>query len=101
MRSRYSAYALGLTSYVQTTTHPGGPNFEADTALWTAGIEAFSRGTRFQTLTISEHTEQGEQAWVTFDAGLTQGDQDASFSERSYFERIDGCWLYKNGVRNR
>jgi SEC-C motif domain protein len=97
MRSRFAAYALGLVTYVQRTTHPDGPNFEADTAAWADGIVAFAQSTRFQTLSIIEHTQDGDTATVTFRAGLEQAGQDASFTERSTFARVNGVWLYQEG----
>jgi SEC-C motif-containing protein len=99
MRSRYAAYALGLVDYVVATTHPGGPQLEADEAAWRASLEAFCRGTRFETLEILEASEAGEEGWVTFRAGLSQGGADASFSERSRFLKVDGRWLYFSGER--
>jgi len=97
MRSRFAAYALGLVDYIQRTTHPDGPHHQDDRDVWAASILAFSQGTRFQTLVISEHSQQGDRAWVTFRAGLNQAGQDASFTERSGFERVDGAWLYRDG----
>ncbi len=99
MRSRYSAYALGLVEYIQATTHPGGPHFETDSEAWARSIRVFSEGTHFRSLAITDHGEEDDQGWVTFTAGLEQAGQDAGFTERSTFERIDGRWLYRDGER--
>ncbi len=36
-------------------------------------------------------------AQVTFVAHLHQGEHDATFTEKSYFEKILGKWLYRGG----
>jgi len=41
--------------------------------------------------------EKGLFATVTFVAHLSQNQQDASFTEKSYFEKVNGKWLYLNG----
>ena len=100
MRSRYAAYALGDSAYIMATTHPDGPHFVADTAAWTAQLDAFSAATRFKGLRILECVggeADDAEGWVTFRAELTQGGQDASFTERSRFEKVDGRWAYRSG----
>jgi SEC-C motif-containing protein len=93
MRSRYCAYALGLTDYILKTTHPDSDHFRADTALWRQSVTAFCDGTEFVGLDILESGED----YVTFRARLTQGGNDASFVERSTFARSDGRWAYFAG----
>jgi len=84
MRSRYSAYALGLVDYILLTQ-----------TLSTAReqLSAFCKKTEFRGLEIlsveSEH--------VTFRATLFQGDIDVSFTERSLFKKRGGRWLYVQG----
>ena len=101
MRSRFAAYALGLTDYIMATTAPSGPQFQADTAAWVADIERFSRRTRFQGLAILDASAvEGPEATVTFRATLEQNGEDASFTERSTFVRgSDGRWRYHSGTR--
>ena len=97
MRSRYAAYALGLTDYVMDTTSPDGPRFEPDRRLWALSIEEFSRGTRFDGLAILGSGADGDAGWVRFRAVLARGERDASFEERSRFIRREGRWLYVSG----
>ena len=97
MRSRFSAYALGLVDYVLATTHPDGPNWEDDRAEWAAGVAAFSRSTSFDGLEILSSGEGEREAFVTFRATLSQEGRDASFTERNRFLREDGRWLYHSG----
>jgi len=98
MRSRYSAYALGLKDYIIETTHPGSPLFQPDFDEWKKEIIKFSETTDFNQLEILDFTEGEPFSSVTFAAHLTKGKRKASFTEKSYFERIHGRWLYRNGV---
>lgn len=97
MRSRYCAYALGLVDYIMDTTHPEHPDYSTDKVRWKADLEAFSGHTRFDQLKIRDSTDGEQTATVTFTAFLRQADHDASFTEKSTFEKIDGKWLYKFG----
>ncbi len=52
MRSRYSAYALGLSDYIINTTHPDNPDYNEDTKQWREEIDIFSRYTQFEKLEV-------------------------------------------------
>ena len=97
MRSRYSAYVLDLPEYVINTTHPASPQYCADRSLWTKKITDFSKNSSFERLEVLDFKERGTLAIVTFVAHLSQGGKDATFTEKSYFERIKGRWFYRNG----
>ncbi len=90
MRSRYSAYALGLVDYIIATTHPQNPNYQQDKQKWRREILAFSQGTRFLGLEILE--AKGDT--VTFRAILEGG---ASFTEKSRFQQVEESWFYLSG----
>ena len=94
MRSRYSAYALGLAPYILDTTDPDGPHARADRAAWAADVLRFCEGTRFVGLEVLEASADGDAGRVRFRATLEQGGQDASFEEDSLFRRIEGRWVY-------
>jgi len=93
MRSRYSAYTFGLSDYIIDTTHPDHPQFLKDRDVWKRDIDRFSKITTFEKLEILDSSD----ATVTFRAHLTQGGKDASFTEKSLFEKVNGRWLYKSG----
>lgn len=97
MRSRYAAYALCMPDYIIHTTHPKNPQFCHDKEDWAGKISAFSVQTEFKDLEILEFQEEGSFATVTFIAYLVQNEQDASFKEKSYFEKVKGRWLYRRG----
>ncbi len=94
MRSRYSAYKLGLVDYIMKTTHPDGPRFQADTAAWKHDIEAFSKHTHFAGLQILSASEDK----VMFRATLFANSQDVSYTEISVFRQHNGHWKYFSGA---
>ena len=98
MRSRYSAYALNLPSYIMDTTHPGNPSYQTDRRAWAQSISQFSLNTSFEKLEILDFQDHGHTATVTFTAHLTQNDKDVTFTEKSIFEKVNGKWLYKSGT---
>ena len=97
MRSRYAAYALCLPDYIIRTTHPASPQFCHDIAEWTQKISKFSLHTEFKDLEILEFQDGSSFATVTFVAHLLQDKKDVSFTEKSYFEKVKGKWLYHSG----
>jgi SEC-C motif-containing protein len=99
MRSRYAAYAKGLTSYIQDTTDPEGSHFQQDRAAWTRDLVDFCTKTRFLGLTLLETPPpQHNTGTVTFRVTLKQGEKDVSFTEQSRFRNVDGRWLYTDGA---
>jgi SEC-C motif-containing protein len=93
MRSRYSAYALGLSRYIIATTHPHNHVFVADTQKWAMELDDYSQNETFVNLVIIDTTQDEHKAFVTFCATLGSG----TFTEKSLFEKINGIWLYKSG----
>lgn len=93
MRSRYSAYVLNLADYIVATTHPASPNYSENKFAWKRSIAAFSKSSSFHKLEILDSRENT----VTFTAYLSQEDHDATFTERSYFEKIGNQWFYRYG----
>ncbi|MBA3815177.1 MAG: peptide deformylase [Parachlamydiaceae bacterium] len=97
MRSRYTAYVLNIPEYIVATTHPASPQFSDNKFSWKRSISQFSRNSTFQKLEILDFKENKALAAVTFTAYLSQDNRDATFTERSYFEKIDNHWFYRNG----
>jgi SEC-C motif-containing protein len=95
MRSRYSAFALGLVGYLTDTLgadHPDRGDPEAGRALSRA-----MTGHRFLGLTIVEATADGDRGTVLFRARIFARGADRSFTERSRFRREGGGWRYEGG----
>jgi len=97
MRSRYAAYVLNLSDYIIATTHPGSPYYQDNRAAWRRNLTQFSEGSTFHKLEILDFQEDGDLAMVTFVAYLSQGEEDATFTEKSYFQKVKGKWLYLRG----
>jgi peptide deformylase len=97
MRSRFSAYALNLPDYIIATTHPASPQYSENKFAWRRSISQFSRKSVFHRLEILDFKENKRVASVAFTAYLSQNREDATFSEKSYFEKINKRWYYLGG----
>ena len=91
MRSRYSAYVLGLRDYLVASWHPSTRPvpFELDA----------TPGLRWLGLEVRRHAQLGtETAVVEFVARYRSGGAPAvRLHEASRFERVEGRWLYVDG----
>lgn len=97
MRSRYSAYALGLIDYIVITTHPEHADCSLDAEQWKRELHHFCQETRFDGLKVLDFTAGDEVSYVTFTAYVRQFNRDVSFTEKSLFIKENGKWLYKSG----
>lgn len=90
MRSRYSAFALGLETYLLATWHPG-------TRPAALELDATPRP-HWIGLTIKSHTRlDDDHATVEFIARYKLNGRAFKLHETSRFERVDGRWLYVDG----
>ena len=99
MRSRYCAYALNKADNIIATTHPANPGYEENKTTWKLSISKFSKKYSFDGLEILDFQEKEGEGVVTFCAHLSYNNADASFKEKSYFEKKEGKWLYLYGER--
>ncbi|MGZ3633179.1 MAG: peptide deformylase [Parachlamydiaceae bacterium] len=97
MRSRYVAYVLNLPDYIIATTHPGSPYYQDNRTTWKRNLAQFSERSTFHKLEILDFQENGDSAMVVFVAYLSQGEEEATFTEKSYFQKVKGKWLYLRG----
>jgi SEC-C motif-containing protein len=90
MRSRYSAYVLGLEDYLLATWHPSTRPIALDLdtppcAQWLG-------------LAVKSHTQQDEtHATVEFVARYKLNGRAFKLHETSRFEKVGGRWLYVDG----
>lgn len=93
MRSRYSAFALGLTSYIRDTTHP-----VQQAGLDMNDISHWSRSNRWLGLEIHDSgtlRPRPPQESVEFTARyLDSTGQEHRHHERSQFVRFKGRWYF-------
>ena len=90
MRSRYSAFVLGLEAYLLVTWHP-------DTRPAGLELDATPRP-QWLGLVIKSHTLLDDShATVEFVARYKLNGRAFKLHETSRFERLDGRWLYVDG----
>ncbi|NML15585.1 YchJ family protein [Azohydromonas caseinilytica] len=89
MRSRYSAFVLGLREYLLDTWHPG---------TRPATLEPNEPGLRWLGLQVKRHEVlDPDHARVEFVARSKLGGRAHRLHELSRFVREDGRWLYVDG----
>lgn len=93
MRSRYSAYVLGLTDYVHATWHTG-----TRPPLNELTLEADDLAIKWLGLDVKMHAANGDEATVEFVARSKVGGRAHRLHEVSRFVREDGRWFYVDGV---
>lgn len=90
MRSRYSAYVLGLMPYVAATWHastrPAVAELTHDASVKWLGLD------------VRKHVANGDEATVEFVARSKSAGRAHRLHEISRFVREDGCWFYLDGV---
>ena len=91
MRSRYSAFALGLSDYLMRTLAKDHADKNADPN------EFIQRGVRYMGLKILETRTDGDIGHVTFHARLFRSGMNRSFTEASVFVKENGAWRYASG----
>ena len=90
MRSRYSAFVLGLEDYLRATWHPG-------TRPAALELDA-TPPTQWLGLTVKSHIPlDASHATVEFVARYKLNGRAFRLHETSRFERVDGRWLYVDG----
>jgi len=89
MRSRYSAFVLGLSDYLLRTWHP---------ATRPESLEPFPAQLRWLGLEV-RHTQvlDADHAVVAFVARSKLAGRAQRLHETSRFEQIDGVWYYVDG----
>ena len=98
MRSRFSAYALGLTDYIMETTDPDGPQWQSDRLRWQSDLSRFSKAYNFVGLAILSHETVEHTGTVSFRATLNKDGAVELLIEKSRFSWVSDQWLYHSGV---
>ena len=91
MRSRYTAYALGDAAHLRRTWHPDHRPVEVplDRSVTWLGLEI---------LEVEGGRPLDAAGVVAFAARYDPGSGPAVMRERSRFGRVDGAWVYIDGV---
>ncbi|MGL4667038.1 MAG: YchJ family protein [Saezia sp.] len=90
MCSRYTAYVFKLSAYLLDTWHP---QTRPET------LEDDESSPKWLGLTIHNHQQQdGTHATVEFTARYSINGKAHRMHESSTFEKLNGCWYYRDGV---
>ncbi len=92
MRSRYSAFVLGLGEYLVHSWHPA--HLGGLTAAELSRIDTHWDGLE---IIASQGGPQDETGMVEFKAWFLEGDKRHCLHERSRFVRYQGRWVYTEG----
>jgi SEC-C motif-containing protein len=90
MRSRFSAFALGLDGYLLTSWHPATRPAELD-------LDPDLTWRRLQIVDTVAGGPEDATGVVEFRASYRGPDGAGLLHERSRFERVDGRWVYRDG----
>ena len=92
MRSRYSAFALGLAPYLLGTWHPS-------TRPRVLSLDDDVRWRRLQIVDTARGGPEDAEGVVEFRAAFRADDRAQVLHERSRFSRDRGRWAYVDGVQ--
>ena len=99
MRSRFSAFALGLGPYLVDTLATGHPDRALPRETLERELSRVRVTQRFTGLWILHATRgEAERGQVLFHARVFEDGRDRSFVELSDFVREAGAWRYASGV---
>lgn len=90
MRSRYSAFAAGLASYLLATWHPATRPASLD-------LDASVRWTALAVLATEGGGPEDRRGTVEFRASFVEDGRERSLHEVSRFRRDEGRWQYVRG----
>ncbi len=90
MRSRFTAFALGLPEYLLASWHP-------DTRPASLQLDGETRWRRLQLVDTVAGGPADETGIVEFRASYRSPDGGGVLHERSRFTRVDGSWRYVDG----
>lgn len=98
MRSRYSAFVLGLGAYLYDTLATSHPDRAADRETAARELSRIRERQRFMGLRILHASSEDAEGEVLFVARIFEKGVDRSFAELSRFVREDGVWRYESGI---
>jgi len=95
MRSRYSAYKLGLADYLFTTTHPvkQSTHLRQSISDWAEQVEFY----RLEILSSWRGQASDKIGKIEFIAHYRQQNQELQLRELSRFKRYRKQWVYLDG----
>lgn len=98
MRSRFTAFALGLGGYLVKTLAASHPDLQLKREELIAGLSRANLEQRFVGLRILHTMQEDTRGEVLFFAKIYTRGADASFAELSEFTKENGAWRYASGL---
>jgi SEC-C motif domain protein len=98
MRSRFSAFALGLGAYLLDTLATTHPDRDSARDAVERELSRVRERQRFRRLEILHSSSSGDEGEVLFFAAIFEKGDDRSFAELSRFVREEGAWRYASGI---
>ena len=100
MRSRFTAFALGLTDYLLSSVHRTGPLWRDDTDPWRAELDDYCRQTSFRNLEITHTAESDDDGFaeVAYQYEMETAGRSAVQTAHSRFKKQDGRWAWYDDV---
>lgn len=95
MRSRYSAFVLGLVDYLVETTHPDNraKNLKEEIAFTCKALV----WTKLEILSLWQGGENDKVGKVLFRASFVEKDKVGVHEEHSRFKKFGKVWMYLDG----
>lgn len=89
LEARYQAFLNGDVDFIVESHHPENrKNLERD------ALEAWSRESRWEGLSIEEVEEGKETTFITFTVRYGRGAETINHRERAEFRLVEGKWFY-------
>jgi SEC-C motif-containing protein len=91
MRARYAAYVLEMRDYLMQSWHPDSRPPSLD---WAPGVTWL----RLEVIESSEVLPDATRGTVRFVATYRMNGRAVTHREQSRFEKVNGAWLYRDGL---
>ncbi len=98
MRSRFSAYVLGLAEYIIQTTHSDSTTYQEDKKKWIEDILQFHRDGKLKSLEILDSKQHEEVAFVVFIITIEFKGKINVYTEKSCFLKVQEKWLFRDSL---
>ncbi len=93
MRSRYTAYVMGLIDYLLKSWHPATRPAQID-------LESQTKWLGLKVVRCEKGKQEDSDGQVSFVARYRSGGKGYRMTENSYFEKYEGRWYYHSALKD-
>lgn len=93
LEARYDAFVKGDIDFILESHHP-----DTKEQIDRASLEAWSKESDWQGLTIEDEKIDGDKGLITFSVRYSKGAETVNHREHAEFRRVDGRWHYFDSV---